>query len=662
VTTAAVLDQSGAPGDDQDIAELWAAIDQDFLALLSWDHEQKVLIFPQEHVQLGWMKCRVDGCRKDGRSATGLCPACTDRWRRGGAGDVDAFLRLAKRDQRCVGVELCAVRGCARPWKTGRKQVCNAHDYQQREMLRLPLDLFLNHPDVVPFAAFGRCSVVACTRDRPGRGPHCHAHQQRLATELRRSPDIDVEHWQRTTPAVAQTSEVSLRGLHPRVVAEVIYGLQERTRGGSKTHYWQVRPFCDLLRAGQVSSVVALPSSGLNHANRGLRTIITTAVRRRGMTPETERHGDVWDLVAFGHRGTLTFAEISQPWLREATKRWAYDDLPRRRGDAVSAGAQDKVTAIAKLSQSLRLQRDDRGDLPSRLGRLDITAFCNRLAHLADTEEISARRRHTHVRQARLVLTRMKKLGLTLPGEPLHGLPDDFAIREEDVPDEPEDLEAGKDLPIEVMRHLCQHLPTLSQTGAIEIGVAVELMIDTGRRPEEICKLKLDCLDRDGDAKPVLIYDNFKANRPGRRLPITEETAEAIRTQQQRVRDRFPNEPINQLGLLPAAARNPHGRSSISDGWVSKRHRDWVSSLPDIVVPTVVHIDGKATTTMLPFDKQRIFPYAYRHSYAQRHADAGVDPDALRELMDHRLLSTTQRYYRNPQKLHQTGENLQVAC
>ncbi|HEY6495423.1 MAG TPA: hypothetical protein VIZ43_19260, partial [Trebonia sp.] len=39
-------------------------------------------------------------------------------------------------------------------------------------------------------------------------------------------------------------------------------------------------------------------------------------------------------------------------------------------------------------------------------------------------------------------------------------------------------------------------------------------------------------------------------------------------------------------------------------------------------------------------------PYAYRHSYAQRHADAGVQPDVLRELMSHRSMRTTTGYYR----------------
>ncbi|MYV43006.1 tyrosine-type recombinase/integrase [Streptomyces sp. SID1328] len=49
---------------------------------------------------------------------------------------------------------------------------------------------------------------------------------------------------------------------------------------------------------------------------------------------------------------------------------------------------------------------------------------------------------------------------------------------------------------------------------------------------------------------------------------------------------------------------------------------------------------------MLPFDKRRIYLYAYRHTFAQRYADAGVRVEVLKELMDHKQLSTTQCYYR----------------
>ena len=46
------------------------------------------------------------------------------------------------------------------------------------------------------------------------------------------------------------------------------------------------------------------------------------------------------------------------------------------------------------------------------------------------------------------------------------------------------------------------------------------------------------------------------------------------------------------------------------------------------------------------FDTSKIVPYAYRHSYAQRHADAGVPIDVLAELLDHRSYAVTRGYYR----------------
>jgi hypothetical protein len=50
--------------------------------------------------------------------------------------------------------------------------------------------------------------------------------------------------------------------------------------------------------------------------------------------------------------------------------------------------------------------------------------------------------------------------------------------------------------------------------------------------------------------------------------------------------------------------------------------------------------------TLAPFDPSLITPYALRHSYAQRHAGAGVPVDVLKELMDHKSVTTTMGYYR----------------
>ncbi|WP_287042296.1 hypothetical protein [Mycobacterium sp.] len=67
-------------------------------------------------------------------------------------------------------------------------------------------------------------------------------------------------------------------------------------------------------------------------------------------TPETEVTQDEWDLAVFGHNGTLSFTAITQTWLREAAKRWAADDLPKRRvrpGRRTSAAWRYATTSAA---------------------------------------------------------------------------------------------------------------------------------------------------------------------------------------------------------------------------------------------------------------------------------------------------------------------------
>jgi hypothetical protein len=67
--------------------------------------------------------------------------------------------------------------------------------------------------------------------------------------------------------------------------------------------------------------------------------------------------------------------------------------------------------------------------------------------------------------------------------------------------------------------------------------------------------------------------------------------------------------------------------------------RAWVDSLPPIETPR-----GHAKPVAFPNDA--ITPYAFRHSFAQRHADSGTPVDTLRELLGHDTVRTTLGYYR----------------
>ncbi|MGH3566657.1 MAG: tyrosine-type recombinase/integrase [Pseudonocardia sp.] len=46
-----------------------------------------------------------------------------------------------------------------------------------------------------------------------------------------------------------------------------------------------------------------------------------------------------------------------------------------------------------------------------------------------------------------------------------------------------------------------------------------------------------------------------------------------------------------------------------------------------------------------------MFPYAFRHTFCQRYADAGVPLHVLQSLMDHKSANTTSAYYQVSKKM-----------
>ncbi len=486
------------------------------------------------------------------------------------------------------------------------------------------------------------CAVTGCAREGQGAVKLCNPCRQRLT----RHPQPLVQFLAAPSghPDRGMLAErVSLRGLPALVIAELLYAIQERCRAGVRTRRIPLRALLKALFKQPVSSITE-PISGLPKYTREMVVTLRRSVEAAILQPDLERHKDVWNMGAFGLKGLLRFTVISQPWLREASKQWAFDYLPRHRGSGLTGRVQDRVNAVAQLSERLRLQRDDSGEVIQVLGAGDITAFCNRMAFLAQTSVMTEQTRLVTCRMVKLVLETIRTLGLTRAGQCAAGLPEDFTLRVGMVPDMPED-DSARDLPAEVMREVCARLDVLEAAAGVEARVAVELLIDTGRRPSEICALPIGCLDRDRDGSPVLVYDNAKAQRLGRRLPIPGATAELITVQQSRVRQLFPKTSESELTLLPAH-RSADGRKSIRGHRLSERHREWVSTFEPIPLVHDTTIDGAVVAIRSAFDMNQATLYSYRHSYAQRHADAGVPVDVLRELMDHLRMDTTQRYYR----------------
>jgi integrase len=689
--TVAALVRAGAPaagggwaGDDplQQVDRLRALLEERFLAEAGWDGEQRVLSLPADHPLLGRPVCRAPGCGNTARNPVRVCDRCAGRLAAaglsapavdrtgpgtgddGGAGtaaDTAGWPELTASKK--VDPGPCLVAGCGQLWATSRECLCRNHSHQRRVTLKVPLEVFLADPRVTALPACPPCSVPACLRQcLTMSGPYCNAHKQRWRIARLGDPGLDEQRWRRQASAVSQPGLLSLRGLPDLLVAQLLLGLQERTRTGRMTIEEHVRlvitgalsagagSLTDLAAAplkaqrtgvsgagagghGPVAAAGGASPPGWGQTQRSLVASMLTHLRRLFDSPEVERGKDMWRLSVFGAKGWVRFTGISQPWLRATAKAWAVEDLAHRRGNRIGDGLGVRMRCVERLSTSLA-QRPDAGLVPTALGRADIENLLHRLAFEQSLGRLSLDGRRRICQNLKTFLGRVRSSGLTRAGQPAAGLGEDFVIIQVDVP-AAVDREPNRDLPAEILAQLCQHLPALQDTAGSTARAAIELLIDTGRRPEEIGGLGFDCLARDNDANPVLVYDNAKANRLGRRLPIGAATAAVIVAQQQRVRAAYPHTPIAELKLLPARWHNREGRDPIGVGGLNHRHRQWVTGLPVL-----------RTSDGVEFDKTRIVPYAYRHSYAQRHADAGVPVDVLRELMDHRVMDTTKQYYR----------------
>lgn len=615
-------------------ARLAARLKVEFLHEAGWDPRSRMLYLPAAHRLLGRRTCRAEGCERIPVSGKpGVCQRCFTRLRSSGMSS-EQIATAAVLPAEPARADHCAVPGCQRLPAMRHTELCPPHHHRfQALRTRRSLEAFLASPRIRPLPPAPACAVPACIRPAEHRCGYCGNHYMRWRAAASATPGLDRHDWQQRESGVAEAGQVNLRALPAPVIVQVLFGLQRRTRGGARTFEGDLRALCDTLRRRAVTSITGdqagQTAPALTTSGRSLLNTLAAYVRRALADPDTEQAKDVWDLAVFGHRGNLSFTAITQPWLREAAKRWASHDLPRHRGSGATR-VRTKIHSLGLFSQYLRI-RDDRRLDPGALSRVDIEGFLNRLAYLESTGATTRYRRVSACRDVRAVLAGVRALGLTRPGEPAAGLPDDVTITRADIPADPARGPSGRDIPAEIMTMLCANLQTLQP---VEVRVAVALGIDTGRRPDEILTLPLDCLSRDGDGAPVLIYHNAKADRLARRLPIGKTTADVITSQQARARQRFPDTPPAELKLLPSKRRNPHGRRAITIANLDERHREWVDALPPL-----------RTSDGTEFDKAKITPYVWRHFYAQRHADAGVGIDVLADLLDHRVLDVTRGYY-----------------
>ncbi len=359
--------------------------------------------------------------------------------------------------------------------------------------------------------------------------------------------------------------------------------------------------------------------------------------------------GDVWqvgllDLQPNGSRhwparlGVIDFGDVGLYWLREVAKDWARTTRP---------GLQvlREVMRACRVTSEV-LTAAGRTD-PACLGAGDFTLVTQAMSgqRRADGGLYSAGHRNLLMQRLHEVIEHGRTNGL------MTEVPDPFGRgRPQRVVREANEEEIGKAIAEPVISQLDANLSLLGpcrRGGSLSAAdlqamyqTIYRLLRDTGRRPGEIVSLKLGCIEVI-DGQHNLVYDNHKAARMRRRLPVTAETAHVVLAWEKH-RAGIAGPPVTRQWLFPTPllrARQSVGHITASA--VARAFKIWTAKIG--------HIDSEVlgpSGDPLSFELSLIFPYALRHSYAQRHADAGVPVDVLRELMDHVAIGTTMGYYR----------------
>jgi len=620
-----------------------------------WDGETLLFTGDLGSARTAAWPCRTPGCPTATRRTSGRCDGCRRARVSTGAPWAEFDAAPPPRATRPLRRDRCAVPGCEGDLHCAG--LCFRHERCWGKDRSEPVAVFIARARPLPRAA--ECRVAGCDRESITQRGLCRFHDQRLHRQrtIAALSGDELAAWIAGERPRLGVHQFSLAGLPELLRAELLYSLQQRDQSPPPLDPTEVRIL--LARLGDAASLreadpqVVCESGGMQY-NAGTRGLFRDLLRHldrawaqyAGADPFA---GEVWQVALLdlhvnasrrwtATQGVIDLRVIELAWLREIIKDWVRSTRPYLQ--------RLRETLRACQAASHALITTGRTE-PASLGAGDFTRILDAIStqRRADGSPYSASHRNLMIYQFCQVIEYGRASGL------MEAVPGPFrpAARHR-VRGDPNEDELGKALPEMVIRQLDARLHLLGPAGRAGAIPAADLQLmhqtiyqilrDTGRRPGEVVSLRTGCIEIIG-GQHNLIYDNHKAGRMRRRLPITTSTAEIILAwQRHRTGLRVP--PALDRWLFPTPLlRARQSRGHVTPACVARAFKAWVGQTGTID-SELPGPDGAPA----PFDPSLITPYALRHSYAQRHADAGVPVDVLKELMDHVSVTTTMGYYR----------------
>lgn len=652
-------------------------IDWAYLAQHGFDRRCWALRFPLDAPWHNLRSCLHPSCPRPAMTGPGLCYGCHGAFRRSGATDAAHWCASAvPPDGRRLYAGVTCLVGCDRD--ASARGMCKSCSAESVRVGMSPAEYAATH---APRSGYGPCHVRPCSRRAAyARTRLCEVHARQWARAG--SPPLD-EWVGAARPAFTGDEEVSLSALRPVVREQVLYGFEHQLRGGGRISPVQVRAAVTWLLMNDATDLRRLDLPTRGSSTTYLR-LWRAASEKRGATPDTERRrAEIrLDILHPKHGGrVVNLEDVSEPWLLHLAQEQIWTLAAK---GASSSSLVNLGISIRWFSLFLRQTYPE--SHPRLIGREGMTAFLSWLQHrFHDSQEAASLAAGDPRRSSleRNLLPGQRKRALMMGEQRLYDtvrhvkqlLDDnrdwlvangaaDVYLAAEEVPPWPEPAHLQKSeeqgrsedaLPEFVFLRLMDE-QSLSLIPPGNRRNLLELQMRIGRRPWELRHLRFDCLswgeasieDPSGTASLLRYpYITYWMEKVGRRhlLPLHETDAEVITRQQAYLRGNFPHwfgadgQPLSEKLLLFPTPRESRANAlgTVPVNYTAPHHwiRRWVAQLPELEDE-----DG------LPFPASRIFLYAFRHTYAQLRADAGVPLDVLQVLMGHRESSTTQVYYR----------------
>jgi len=601
-----------------------------------------------------------------------ICPQCLGDWQaaRSDGVDYETWAGTPRVKAAAAPVRTCDVPGCLRSHAT--LGLCSSHrasfdHFRRRHHEVTTVADWLRVRQPAPFAARERCLVPDCWRDRAMGNGLCITHHptfrswlaaekekvggEAVATWIARMPEPLLD------PATGQTyGEVAATpfGLLPQPLRwEFLYAVQQRDlRNNAMIAPVEVRAtYAQLRRLGWTSAVGKLKDARVARADRSLRSMIAEWHRiidaaHREWSGVDDRDPKIIFISELplrhtkrvGPNSTMNLQGIELPWIVETVAAWARG-APRAAHELHLAAAA--WTLVDEVLRARGTQRED-------LSVLDMDAV------------FSAARLKAPVAVKRVLLP-IRRISQWARGEPSlqrywADIPAGFMIDPIRHPAQGERPagsrgvdESFRFVPQPIIDWLMDRLHLVKRYDAYSTAEARALIYvheRSGRRTGETVSLKDDCISYDSEGAPYLEWRQGKPPYAmGKRLPIHQETHDVIRQWQQIKRDQGKE----SEWLFPSPARRRRDAPTGSEA-LRLAVRLLIAAVTEHA-PFPGPAEG-ADGNLVHFDLATIDPYAFRHAFAQRLADATdadgrqtTPPDVLQEMMGHKNFNTTMAYY-----------------